>query len=178
MQRKLLVTIHLYLAAFITPLVLLVAFTGGLYILGVKGSVERTDVATLAQQNLAKPSEQTFEYVNGLLAQAGIEHRFDYVKTGSEAITRPTTRTYYQLKQVGSDIVVMRNEPNLMSSLVELHKGHGPIMFRYFEALCALALLLVMLSGLYLGLQSPMLKKKTLVLSGAGLLVFVALALS
>ena len=43
--------------------------------------------------------------------------------------------------------------------------------------LLAIALVLIMASGLYLGLQSPMLKNKTLVLSGAGLALFIVLGL-
>jgi len=34
MNRKLLVTVHLYLASFFTPAVLLVAISGGLYLIG------------------------------------------------------------------------------------------------------------------------------------------------
>jgi len=60
---------------------------------------------------------------------------------------------------------------------MELHKGHGPSLYKWLEKAFAAALILIMLSGLYLGLQSPMLKQKTMVLSGAGLLVFVVLAL-
>ena len=177
MQRKLLVTIHLYLASFFAPLIILVGLTGGLYILGVKGSVERSDAAKIEQRTLLAPNEQSNAYIAGLLEEVGIEHSFDYIKAGPETITRPTSRTFYQFKQVGEDIVIVRNEPSTMNKLMELHKGHGPILFRYFEALCAIGLLFVMISGLYLGLQSPMLKKKTLLLSGSGLAVFALLAL-
>ena len=39
MDRKLLITLHLYLSAFFAPAVILVAVSGGLYLLGVKGNV-------------------------------------------------------------------------------------------------------------------------------------------
>ena len=41
MNRKTLITIHMYLSAFFAPMVLLVAISGGLYLIGIKGSVER-----------------------------------------------------------------------------------------------------------------------------------------
>ncbi|MFT6593969.1 MAG: hypothetical protein ACJAU3_002040 [Zhongshania sp.] len=42
------------------------------------------------------------------------------------------------------------------------------------EKIFALGLVLIMFSGLYLGWMSPMYKRKTLLLSGAGLIVFAA----
>lgn len=177
MQRKLLVSIHLYLAAFFTPLVLIMAISGGLYLLGVKGSVDKNTVTTVAgeQLNLMPGEEQA--RVTELLRKAGIDADFDYVKNaGPAVITRPTHQTYYELKDSADGVVVSRMQPDLMASLMELHKGHGPQIFRVFEMLFALGLVFIMLSGLYLGLQSPLLKKKTLLLSGSGLLVFVVLA--
>jgi hypothetical protein len=44
MDRKLLITIHMYLAAFFAPAVLLVAISGGLYLAGVKGNVEQETI--------------------------------------------------------------------------------------------------------------------------------------
>ena len=44
MKRKLLITIHMYMAAFFAPAVLLVAISGGLYLAGVKGKVEQEQI--------------------------------------------------------------------------------------------------------------------------------------
>ena len=40
MDRKLIITVHMYLSAFFAPAVLLVAVSGGLYLAGIKGEVE------------------------------------------------------------------------------------------------------------------------------------------
>ena len=48
MNRKLLITIHMYLAAFFAPAVLLVAISGGLYLIGVKGEVEQETITPAA----------------------------------------------------------------------------------------------------------------------------------
>ena len=176
MNRKLLVSLHLYLAAFFTPMILLVAITGGLYLFGIKGNVERTVVATLEQQTLNLKQDDLNAYASNLLQQAGVEeHRFEYLKTyGNEAVTRPTSRTHYQFKQTDAGIEVARMEPNLQAAMMELHKGHGPGLFKWLEKFLAIALVFVMLSGLLLGLQSPMLKVKTLALSAAGVAVALA----
>lgn len=93
-------------------------------------------------------------------------------------MTRPTSRTYYQLKQTSDGIEVARMEPSLQAAMMELHKGHGPGLFKWLGKLLAVALVFIMLSGLWLGLQSPLLKMKTVSLAVAGLLTaLVALLL-
>jgi len=67
MNRKLLVSLHLYFAAFFTPLILLVAITGGLYLFGIKGTVERTVVTTLEQQTLNLKQDDLNAYATSLL---------------------------------------------------------------------------------------------------------------
>lgn len=181
MNRKLLVTLHLYLAAFFTPMVLLVGITGGLYLYGIKGSAVTTQAAVLAGQQLSVPKDaaQASAYIDELFKQANIEHSYDYVRAqGPAATTRPTHRTHYQFKQGEAGIEISKLEPNLMMTMLELHKGHGPALFRLFETVFALGLVLVMLTGFWLGLQSPMLRKPTLLLTIggtviAGLLAFV-----
>ena len=44
MSRKLLINIHLYLAAFFTPVLLIMAISGGLYLMGIKGSYTEQQV--------------------------------------------------------------------------------------------------------------------------------------
>ena len=44
LTRKQLLTLHMYVAAFFAPAVFLVAISGGLYLAGVKGSVEQDTI--------------------------------------------------------------------------------------------------------------------------------------
>ena len=44
MNRKLIISVHMYLSAFFTPAVLLMATSGGLYLTGIKGKVEQEEV--------------------------------------------------------------------------------------------------------------------------------------
>ena len=47
-MRALWVKIHLYIAAFFSPMLLMMAVSGGLYLLGIKGTVEKTPVEVTA----------------------------------------------------------------------------------------------------------------------------------
>lgn len=178
LNRKFIISLHLYLAAIFTPMVIVMAVSGGLYLFGYKGTVAYTEVALLKEAPIDPGSDRLKADVMETLKKAGVEFEFEYVKVkGDHLYTRPTSRTFYRLELLDGQIDIQKGEPNLQSTLIELHKGHGPIAFKWLEKLFAIALVLIMLSGLYLGLQSPLFKVKTIALSGVGLLVFVGLAL-
>ena len=63
MTRTVLIKLHLYLSAFFSAAIILVAVSGGLYLIGIKGSVEQTPVGstTSGQQLLADPSQRAVE---------------------------------------------------------------------------------------------------------------------
>ncbi|MDP5072253.1 MAG: hypothetical protein NWQ45_15250, partial [Congregibacter sp.] len=60
MNRSLFISIHLYLSSFFAAVVVLVAFSGGMYLLGVKGSLETTEVAQIkgGAALMADPSKE------------------------------------------------------------------------------------------------------------------------
>ena len=177
MSRKLVISIHLYLAAFFAPMVLIMAVSGGLYLLGVKGSIEKETVAVLPVQ-LDTRSVDLEQQVRTLLEEQGLKNDFQYLKQrGGNLDTRPTNRQFYQLLQREDGLHIVSAQPNVIAALVELHKGHGPTLYKQFEVAFSLALVMIMLSGLYLGLASKGLKSRTLQLSAAGALVFLVLAL-
>jgi hypothetical protein len=178
MTRALLIKLHLYLSAFFSAAIILVAVSGGLYLIGIKGSVEQTPVGTLSagQQLLANPSQSAVE---SALAEAGVSgFRFDYVKQkGAQLITRPTTRAFYTLDVAGDDIIVRYNEPSLQKRMIELHMGHGPSAYKVYQQIFAAGMLFIILSGLWLGLSSDRLRRATAGVCSAGVVLFVLLAL-
>ena len=178
MKRSVLVSIHLYLAAFFAPMVLMMAVTGGLKLFGYQGVIEASPVAVIENQTLNMKHDQMNNYVQDLLQSAGIDTNFETIRVyASELVTRPTSRNYYQLKQSDSGIAITLMQPDLNARLLELHKGHGPGLFKWLEKIFSIALILIMLSGLYLGLMSQALRQKTLLLGIAGSAVLVAAAL-
>ncbi len=178
MARALLIKLHLYCSAFFAAAIVLVAVSGGLYLIGIKGTIERTPVGTLAtgQQLLLDPSEAK---VQAALASLGVsDFEFEYVKQkGSQLITRPTTRPFYTLDISGDEAVVQYNEPSLQKRMIELHMGHGPTVYKTYQQVFAAGMLFIILSGLWLGLSSARLRLSTAVISGTGVLLFLWLAL-
>ncbi|MDA1302622.1 MAG: PepSY-associated TM helix domain-containing protein [Proteobacteria bacterium] len=175
-MRALWVNLHLYAAAFLAPMLLLVSISGGLYLVGIKGSVVQTEVTVPAQARIDTDAPDLKQEVDGLLQASGVVHVFEYVKvSGSELTTRPTSRTYYEINVANDQITVTRNEPDLQKSMIELHKGHGPLWFKDFQKVLAVGLLFIVVSGLWLGIQSAQLRKRTLGTAASGLALFIVL---
>ena len=176
-MRSLWIKIHLYVAAFFLPMLLAMAASGGLYLLGVKGSVDSTPVSLSATKSLSADSGTLGDDVRELLNANGIYHDFEYIKvSGKKFVTRPTSTNYYELIIHENEVQATLNQPDLIKSLVELHKGHGPLFFKDLQKLMALGLLIVILSGFWLGASSAGLRVPTLLTTVAGLVVFLGLA--
>ena len=178
MTRKTLVTLHMYLSAFFAPFIIMVSVSGGLYLLGIKGEVVQESIYSGAGEvELQSPALKS--QVEQVLVGAGVsEYSFEYVKvSGSTLYTRPTTRDHYVIKLGEGTVEVLSAEPSLQSALIELHKGHGPGLFKTFQKIFALGLLLIIVSGLWLGLSAVGLRRRTLLTSAAGTAVFLLLAL-
>ena len=178
MKRSLLIKLHLYAAAFLAPAFLFLAISGGLYLIGIKGSVEQTVVAVPGQLALDPSSDTLYQDVQKVLSTAGISHDFEYVKIkGKTLLTRPTSRNFYKFDVQPDGLVVSYNEPSIQSKLIELHKGHGPEIFKTFQKIIAVGLLFVVLSGFWLGVSALGLRRTTLIATGSGAVLFGLLAL-
>lgn len=179
MNRKLLVTIHLYLAAFFAPAVLLVAISGGLYLVGIKGSVEQEVVYRSDSAAIDSKSTSLNADVAALLTEAGIEsYSYEYVKiSGANLYTRPTSSNHYIIKSNEAAVEVIHARPNLQSRMIELHKGHGPSAFKTFQKAFAVGLAFIILSGLWLGVSAARLRRPTLLTATAGAVVFALLVI-
>jgi hypothetical protein len=179
MGRPLLITIHLYLSSFFAAVVVLVAFSGGMYLIGVKGSVEKVAVGEI-DGGVALMADPSKAAVLEALSSVGIEDfGFDYVITrGDTLYTRPTSRTYFGLTVDGDSVAVSRHEPSFQKRMQELHFGHGPSLYREFQKVFAAGMLFIILSGVWLGLSSSRLRGKTLISAGTGLAIFLALVMS
>src|SRR6056297_2940421 len=106
MNRRLFITIHLYLSSFFAAAILLVAISGGLYLLGVKGEVTESVVSSLPKEGRGPLEALSKADVQGLLAEAGVEgFDFDYVRqSGKRAYTRPTSREHYLIDATGRSV--------------------------------------------------------------------------
>lgn len=177
MERKLLVTLHLYLAAFFAPAALLVAISGGLYLVGIKGTVEQEAIYTSSNTTIDSKSASLHANVAALLVDAGVEsYNFEYVKVSGENLyTRPTSSNHYIIKSNREGVEVIHARPNLQSRIMELHKGHGPAAFKTFQKVFAIGLMFIILSGLWLGISAARLRRTTLLTAAAGTAAFILL---
>jgi len=126
MARILLIKLHLYFSAFFSAAIVLVALSGGLYLIGIKGSVDQQLVGTvdMGEALLADPSHAR---VAAALSAAGVtDFEFDYVNVkGTQLVTRPTSRPFYSLTIDDDQVTVRYSTPTLQKRMIELHMGHG-----------------------------------------------------
>ena len=179
MDRKLLITIHLYLAAFFAPAVLLVAISGGLYLVGVKGEVDQETIYSSSSVTIDSKSASLHADVAALLAAAGVKsYSYEYVKVkGANLYTRPTSSDHYIIAIGEGAVEVIHARPSLQSRMIELHKGHGPSLFKTFQKVFAVGLIFIILSGLWMGVSAARLRRSTLLTAAAGAIVFALLVI-
>ena len=177
MTRYFWTLLHLSVAAFLAPVVLLMAVSGGLYLFGIKGTVTEVPVDLRPGATLDLAAADLEAAVRQLFADAGIEHRFEYLKREDGMLTtRPTSRVHYVLLVDQDGVRATRNEPSLQKRLIELHKGHGPTAFKTLQKVLAAGLLVVVSTGFWLGLSAVGLRVRMAAVGAAGLLLFVLLA--
>ncbi|MEO9633509.1 MAG: hypothetical protein ABJ360_20655 [Roseobacter sp.] len=175
--RNFLVLVHLYLAAFLAPSFLLVGGTGALYLLDADKPVEETAISLPKDITIDPNSPTIKEDVENILSEQGVALDFEYIRSrGDSFTTRPTSRTYAQFEKTEDGWAATLKEPGLLYSLTELHKGHGPVAFRYFQILAGIALFLVVIGGLVVGLLSKAYRGKTIVATLIGSVLFVGAA--
>lgn len=176
--RNFLVKCHLWAAGLLAPLFILVAYTGGAYLLDYKGEVVETPIS-VPEGTVLDPDSATIEDdVRAVLAANDLDTGFDYLRMRPGSImTRPTSRDYVVLSE-GEDgqWTGTLNQPDLQYALIELHKGHGPQLYRYYQILAAVVLFLVVLGGLIVGWMAPGYRRATTIGLASGTAVFAYLA--
>ncbi len=150
-SRQLMIQIHLILAALFMPLLLMMPLTGSLYILGSQGDQVKTEAFKI-QETAPSDEKEREQFFRDQFSKQGIDFDFQYIRaTKTDFVFRPTSRLHYVATIDGDQgMTVFKIEPNLLKRMIEVHKGHGPLAMRWFEALFGLALILTTLSGLWL----------------------------
>ena len=129
--RKYLVLAHLWLAGIMAPAFALHAISGGLYLMDIKGKAATERVSLPAGADLDFKSATLEADVRALLTQANLNHDFEYIRNRGTVIQlRPTSKTYLEFKQTPQGLTASRVKPDTVRSMMELHKGHGPQIFK------------------------------------------------
>ncbi len=175
--RRILIQIHLYLAGLLAPVFILVAITGGWSLFGWNAGTTTSSISLPANTQLDYQSETIKEDVEKILEASGVDLDFEYIRVrGAVALTRPTSRNYVRFAKTSDGLEAVLHEPNLQESLMELHMGHGPRKFRYFQIFAGIALFLVVIGGVAVGVLAKAYRKPTLVSTIIGALAFIVLA--
>ena len=175
--RRLLITLHLWVAGLLAPAFLVVAISGGLHIAGSVAEAVRTPVALAPGQQIDLRSDDLEAQVRALIEAQQLNVDFEYIRGGAgRAQTRPTTRRFLTMEEGPAGIEIAVNEPNFQFALMELHKGHGPRAYRMYQIAVALALFFVVVGGIAVGVLARNYRSSTLIALGAGTFVAVLLA--
>ncbi len=171
LKRKNWIWIHILLAGLFLPFFLILPLSGSLILLQEEGEVIKTKAFEVQREFTSDADE-----VRQIFKDQGIDYQFDYTRgRGDSFMTRPTTRTYYEVQKEGDKMVFTKAEPSLLRILKEIHFGHGPKPLRTFEMIFGFAFLMVNLSGLILMYSLKKMLPIFLGSIGLGVIVFIAL---
>ncbi len=175
--RRLLIQIHLYLAGFLAPAFVLVALTGAIHLAKLDGGTTSTPITLPANATLNSDLPTFEQDVRNLLAEADVGVRFEYIRgRGDRFMTRPTTRDFVVFQQGPDGLTATRESPSFSYAMMELHKGHGPRIYRTYAIVAGIALFLVVIGGLAVGVLAPAYRKATLISGAIGTVLFVLCA--
>lgn len=176
--RRIFILIHLWAAGFMAPAFGLHAISGGLYLADIKGDTTVEALTLPAGAALDFKSDTLETDVRALLSEANIDYKFQYIRDRGNVIQlRPTSKTYIQFNQTPDGLTAQQVKPNLVASMMELHKGHGPQLFRTYQKLVAVMLLLVVFGGILVGLMARAYRRQTTIAVIVGSVVFLAVAM-
>lgn len=185
LSRLFLTKIHLWLAALLFPAILMFLVTGGLYTWGVTGKTEdlKRDVALTAP--LDAESEDAFKAVAlAELSAAGLDE-----PTGKSRVRKMGEGFAWEWTGARRDVTVEPTADPLVARvtikeasfhrmLVQLHKAKAGVAFKVYASILAVALFLLVATGLIIGFQSRPFRRTTVVGSLAGVVLFAGLVLT
>ncbi|MBP7952136.1 MAG: hypothetical protein KAZ17_01490, partial [Sphingorhabdus sp.] len=142
-----------------------------------KGEMKETPVAVPAGTAFDSKSPNFEADVRKFLQAQNLPSDFDYIRArGDSFTTRPSSQPHFTFEQKDGTVTAKRIDPSFLASLLEIHKGHGPEIYRLFGALAGLMLFIVVMGGLTIGLISAAYRKQTLISLAAGSTIFAYIA--
>ncbi|MEC9284056.1 MAG: PepSY domain-containing protein [Bdellovibrionota bacterium] len=175
-MRKFVLKSHLILACFFTPYIVLVAISGTAYLSGFKGTFNETELQKF-EMDLPEDQKQQETLLSQKIREFGYKLSYEYVKfAGTKKIFRPSSKQHFMVKSEGSTQTLYRVQPNFLRSMMELHFGHGPKVFKQISIFFGVCLLLILISGILLGLWSRAFRKTSIIGVGIGVISIVLLS--
>ncbi|NRB37384.1 MAG: PepSY domain-containing protein [Pseudomonadales bacterium] len=179
LKRKNLVTIHMLVAGFIFPVLLMFLFTGALYTWGIKGGYESQDYDVMLEAPLQADQEMLLAVVNKKLLALNITQPTGQAKVKNIGAD-------FQLQWTGSNrnVILQTSDNALLARMtiensqayrvfVQLHKAKGGVAFKVYAAIFAAALLLLLISGFIMAWQMPKYRQPVLISATLGMITFI-----
>lgn len=177
-MHRTLLNIHLLLAAFLFPIALMFAFTGGLYTLEIKGSYQQTEKAVALETPLKPDLAALTALVTRTLTALG-----EPLPSGSASVKKAGTSFELEWTGVERDIVLrptadpaqaqlVIKDTSAWRHLVQLHKAKGSNVAKAISVTWALGLVVILGSGMLMAWNSAPWRRKALQAGMAGLVTF------
>lgn len=184
MSRLSLTKVHVWLAALLFPAMILFLVTGALYTWGNTGKIDERVRTVALTAPLAADDETSFRRV----AEAELKALGLDAPTGKARLRKNSSGTSFEWTGSRRDIVVEATddplaakvtikEASLHRTMVQLHKAKGGVLFKIYATLLAVALFLLVATGLLIGLKSPPFRRATMIGSATGLIAFIGVVL-
>lgn len=177
--RILLTKVHLLLAAFTFPAILMFLLTGALYTWGITGKSDESEYRIALSAPLERDEHAIRTLVSSELERLGFEepsgrHRirgegadwtFDWAGSRAEVTLKPG--------DTATSATMTVKQSTLYRVFVQLHKAKGATLFRVYATFLAITLFLLVATGLALCFAIPAFRTMTFWASGAGAVAFV-----
>ncbi len=176
MQRRQLITLHLYVSAFLVPMLFIMSLSGILELLDVKGEMYKDLIYSTDKDALDFKSRTIKQDIRDMLASIEVDYDFEHFRIRKGKLyTLPNYKIHYVFKKQGGYLRVYEYTPSTQFKLMALHKGNGPALYQLYQQIFVYGLFFVLLTGLWLGLTSPALRSKTIVIFLSGFVFYLLL---
>lgn len=179
--RPMLMKIHLVFAAATLSTLLMYVVTGTLFLSDIDSGRDLQKFRVKQENELKKDKGQMRALAEKILQEKGV-----VFPTGRDRIKkdkkRKSWRYYWDGRNHGVNIrpstrdarvaVVTVNTPGWLRRFFRLHKGGGGDIFTIFSMVSSVAIILILITGVIMGLQVRGFRKLTLISLSAGLLIF------
>jgi len=173
-NRKWVTQLHLIFAGVFLPLFILMPLSGVFHLLGWDGGTQKLDLFVLQTRFDETTSDAELEaLLQAEFEKKGYELNYETMKrTKTRIVFRPSSRRHHAIELTNDGSWLAQEvSPSFSDRLLELHKGHGPTLFKWLEIAFGVAIVFVLGSGAIMALTLASYRKSYLaaVALGVGL---------
>jgi len=181
LPRMLIIKIHAILACFFMPLAILYFISGALYSLDIKGHVDKR-VYTLTLDHPFTPDLAQLSE----LAKTALNQRKLLLPTGNPAIEEKKGSYEYRWGGLKRQVVIhptgnplhvklIYRQRSPLTQIMRVHRADAGLLIRTYSLSMVVSLITILLTGVFLALGMPKLRRMALLALGAGCLVVLAI---